>query len=169
MFQHIKLCIWKEHAPVAICFGMFHPFFKPPAGTSHLLELDIRGESSVIQPILVTPLIINWKRPKNYGQGNKTEQDTPSIQPPATTDTTCTPLLAMHGSETQQHIFIPHISSLQCRCQQQQGRTGVLPNSFPAYFCWRSGTVLGLKDGAEKSSFLPAEGSGTHRPASKCV
>lgn len=73
MFQHLKL--WKEHAPVGACFGVFHPLFKPPAGTSHLFK---RRESSVIQPILATLLIIN-----SYGQGNKPDQDTPSHSAPA--------------------------------------------------------------------------------------
>lgn len=56
------------------------PLLKPPAGTSHLLRQNIK-ESSVIQPTLATPLIINWNRPNNNrpnlcGQGNKTEYDT---------------------------------------------------------------------------------------------
>lgn len=39
----------------------------------------------------------------------------------------------------------------------------------PSPFLLQAGALLGHKDTAEKSSFLPAEGSGTHKPASKCV
>lgn len=39
----------------------------------------------------------------------------------------------------------------------------------PSPFLLQAGARSGHKDTAEKSSFLPAEGSGTHKPASKCV
>lgn len=90
------------------------------------------------------------------------------LQPSAATDTTCTTSPGYALFSNSKHIFIPHIFSLQGGCQQL-GRTGVLPNCFPTHFCWRFWTVLGLKERAGKSSFLPAEGSGTHKPASKCV
>lgn len=84
----------------------------------------------------------------------------------AITDRTCTTPPGHALFWDQATFYIPCLS-LQDRCHQQQGRTGVLPNQFTARFC--CGTVLGHKDNAEKSSFLPAEGSGTHKPASKCV
>lgn len=146
------------------------PLLKPPAGTSHLLKLDIRGESSVIQPVLATPLIINWNRPNSYGQGNRTDQDTPSHSAPCYhrhhVHHFSWPCTVLKSSNT---FLYP--TSLPCRvdASNSQGRTGVLPNCFPSHFCWRTGTVLGHEDRAEKSSFLPAEGSGTHKPASKCV
>lgn len=127
MFQHLKL--WKEHAPVAACFGMFHPLFKPPAGTSHLLK---RGESSVIQPILATPLIIN--RPNNYGQGNKTGQDTPPHSAPATTDTTCTssPGYALLWNPATP-FYTPHLAPAGWMADtvgQNWGRPKLLPSPF---------------------------------------
>lgn len=159
MFQHLKL--WKEHAPVGACFGVFHPLFKPPAGTSPLFK---RRESSVIQPILATLLIIN-----SYGQGNKPDQDTPSHSAPATTEITCTssPGHALFWNPATL-FYTPHLFPAGWMAHTA-GQNWGLPKSFPAHFCWRDGTVLGLKDRAEKSSFLPAEGSGTHKPAIKCV
>lgn len=172
MFQHTKFCIWKEHAPVATCFGMLHPFSSHQLVPATFLPVTFwNWTSEEIQSILAMPLIINWSRPNNYGKGNKgnkTDQDT---MPPSAL---CCHRHHLHhlswpwSFSNSEHVFIPHISSLQGGCQQL-GRTGVLPNCFPTHFCWRSWTVLGLKERAEKSSFLPVEGSGTHKPASKCV
>lgn len=74
MFQPIKQTLHLgTTSPYGHLLWDILPLLKPPAGTSHLSRQDIRGESSVIQSILATPLIVNWNRPNNYGQGNKTE------------------------------------------------------------------------------------------------
>lgn len=82
MFQRTKLCIWKEHAPVATCFGMLHPFSSHQLIPATFLPVTFwNWTSEEIQSILAMPLIINWSRPNNYGKGNKgkkTDQDTMS-------------------------------------------------------------------------------------------
>lgn len=104
-----------------------------------------------------------------------TEQDRtpPAVQHPAVTDAVSPPHPATRRSETKRHVM-HRVFSLQDGCQQQLGRIGVLPNQPTVRFCWRTEPrsqcpLLGHKDTVEKSLFLPAEGSGTHRPASKRV
>lgn len=75
----------------------------------------------MIQPILATPLIINWNRPNIYVQGNKTDQDTPPMQPPLHKHHVHTSL-AMHCSETQQHIWILSSTPLPCRVHASNSR-----------------------------------------------
>lgn len=145
------------------------PLLKAPAGASHLLRQDIRGESSVSPSILATPLIINWNRPNSYGQGNKTEQDTSSNSAPCyhrlhayRLAQPCTVLKPSDILYTRSLLYRTNASN--SRAEQGSSQT-----SSQSVSAGGLGLVSGHKDIAEKSSFLPAEGSGTHEPASKRV